>query len=219
MPTLAILPIKNLDRAKQRLSPELDPTPRRALVEAMFSDTLVALRRAKALPDVLVISSDTRAQRIAEGYGATVLADADNGHNDAALIGLRHASELGVDRALLVPADCPLLEPAELDQLAQWPTPERGVLVVPDRHGTGTNALLLHPPDAMEPSFGEGSHARHLGNARAAGIYAETVELPSLALDLDTADDLAVIEQTLASTRGGAAHTRGMLRQLLRSRG
>jgi 2-phospho-L-lactate/phosphoenolpyruvate guanylyltransferase len=219
MPTLAILPIKNLDRAKQRLSPELDPTPRRALVEAMFSDTLVALRRAKALPDVLVISSDTRAQRIAEGYGATVLADADNGHNDAALIGLRHASELGVDRALLLPADCPLLEPAELDQLAQWPTPERGVLVVPDRHGTGTNALLLHPPDAMEPSFGEGSHARHLGNARAAGIYAETVELPSLALDLDTADDLAVIEQTLASTRGGAAHTRGMLRQLLRSRG
>ena len=93
------------------------------------------------------------------------------------------------------------------------------MLVVPDRHGIGTNALLLHPPDAMEPSFGEGSHARHLGNARAAGIHAETVQLPSLALDLDTPDDLAVVEQTLASTRGGAAHTRGMLRQLLRSRG
>jgi 2-phospho-L-lactate guanylyltransferase len=219
MRTLAILPIKNLDQAKQRLSPELDPTPRRALVEAMFSDTLVALRRAKALPDVLVISSDSRAQRIAEGYGATVLADADSGHNDAALIGLRRASDLGTDRALLLPADCPLIDPAELDQLAQWPTPERGVLVVPDRHGTGTNGLLLHPPDAMEPSFGEGSHARHLGNARAAGVHAETVQLPSLALDLDTADDLSVIEQTLASRRGGAAHTRGMLRQLLRSRG
>ena len=93
------------------------------------------------------------------------------------------------------------------------------MLVVPDRHGLGTNALLLHPPDAMAPSFGEGSHARHLGNARAAGIHAETVQLPSLALDLDTPDDLAVVEQTLSSTRGGAAHTRGMLRQLLRSRG
>jgi 2-phospho-L-lactate guanylyltransferase len=219
MSTLAILPIKNLDQAKQRLSSEFDPTPRRALVEAMFSDTLVALRRATALPDVLVISSDSRAQRIAEGYGATVLSDTGTGHNDAALIGLRRADELGAERALLLPADCPLIEPAELDQLAQWPTPERCVLVVPDRHGTGTNALLLHPPDAMAPSFGEGSYARHLGNARAAGIHAETVELPSLALDLDTADDLAVIEQTLASTRGGAAHTRGMLRQLLRSRG
>jgi 2-phospho-L-lactate guanylyltransferase len=219
MRTLAILPIKNLDQAKQRLSPELDPTPRRALVEAMFSDTLVALRRARALPDVLVISSDSRAQRIAEGYGATVLTDADSGHNDAALIGLRRAGDLGIDRALLLPADCPLIDPAELDQLAQWPTPARCVLVVPDRHGTGTNGLLLHPPDAMAPSFGEGSHARHLGNARAAGVHAETVELPSLALDLDTADDLSVIEQTLASRRGGAAHTRGMLRQLLRSRG
>ena len=219
MSTLAILPIKNLDQAKQRLSPALDPRPRRSLVEAMFSDTLVALRRAKALPNVLVISSDSRAQRIAEGYGATVLADTGSGHNDAALIGLRRAGELGVDRALLLPADCPLIAPDELDQLAQWAIPERGVVVVPDRHGTGTNALLLHPPDAMEPSFGEGSHARHLGNARIAGIYAETVQLPSLALDLDTADDLAVIEQTLASTRGGAAHTRGMLRQLLRSRG
>jgi 2-phospho-L-lactate guanylyltransferase len=219
MRTLAILPIKNLDQAKQRLSPELDPTPRRALVEAMFSDTLVALRRAKALPDVVVISSDSRAQRIAEGYGATVLADAGTGHSEAALIGLRQAGELGFDRALLLPADCPLIDPAELDQLAQWSTPERCVLVVPDRHGLGTNALLLHPPDAMAPSFGEGSHARHLGNARAAGIHAETVELPSLALDLDTPDDLAVVEQTLSSTRGGAAHTRGMLRQLLRSRG
>jgi 2-phospho-L-lactate/phosphoenolpyruvate guanylyltransferase len=218
MRTLAILPIKNLDQAKQRLSPELGPTPRRALVEAMFSDTLVALRRATALPEVLVISSDSRAQRIAEGYGATVLADAGSGHNDAALIGLRRAGELGADRALLLPADCPVIDPAELDQLAQWPTPERCVLVVPDRHGLGTNALLLHPPDAMEPSFGEGSHARHLGNARAAGIHAETVQLASLALDLDTPDDLAVVEQTLSSTRGGAAHTRGMLRQLLRSR-
>jgi 2-phospho-L-lactate guanylyltransferase len=219
MRTLAILPIKNLDQAKQRLSPELGPTPRRALVEAMFSDTLVALRRAKALPDVLVISSDSRAQRIAEGYGATVLADAGSGHNDAALIGLRRAGELGADRALLLPADCPLIEPAQLDELAQRATPDRCVLVVPDRHGLGTNALLLHPPDAMEPSFGDGSHARHLGNARAAGIHAETVQVASLALDLDTPDDLAVVEQTLASTRGGAAHTRGMLRQLLRSRG
>jgi len=219
MPTLAILPIKNLDHAKQRLSPELDPTPRRALVEAMFSDTLVALRRAKALPDVLVVSSDSRAQRIAEGYGATVIADTDSGHNDAALLGLRRAGELGAERALLLPADCPTIDPGELDQLARWSTPERCVLVVPDRHGTGTNALLLHPPDAMEPSFGEGSHARHIGNARAAGIHAETVQLASLALDLDTRDDLAVLEQTLASTRGGAAHTRGMLRQLMRSRG
>jgi 2-phospho-L-lactate/phosphoenolpyruvate guanylyltransferase len=219
MRTLAVLPIKNLDNAKQRLAEGLDPTPRRALVESMFADTLVALRRCPSLPDVVVVSSDTRAQRIAEGYGATVIEDTEVGHSEAALLGVQRAVELGADRALLLPADCPLVDPTELDRLATWTTADRAVLVVPDRHGTGTNALLLVPPDVMAPSFGEGSHARHLGNARSAGIDAETVELPSLALDIDTPDDLAAVEAALGSSRGGAAHTRGMLRQLLRSRG
>ena len=219
MRTIAILPIKNLDRAKQRLAPGLDPMPRRALVEAMFSDTLVALRRCTTLSDVVVVSSDSRAQRIAEGYGATVLEDGESGHNEAAMLGVGRAAELGADRVLLVPADCPLIEPAELDRLAAWPTPDRAVLVVPDRHGTGTNALLLQPPDVIAPAFGDGSHARHLGKARALGIAAETVELASLALDIDTPEDLAAAEQALADSRGGAAHTRGMLMQLTRSRG
>jgi 2-phospho-L-lactate guanylyltransferase len=219
MTTLAILPIKNLDTAKQRLAAGLDPTPRRALVESMFSDTLVALRRSTALPDVIVVSSDTRAQRIAEGYGATVIEDTEAGHSEAAMLGVDRAVELGADRVLLLPADCPLIDPAELDRLATWPTEDRAVLVVPDRHGTGTNALVLRPPGVMAPSFGEGSHARHLGNARSAGIAAETVEMPSLALDLDTPEDLTAVEEALGTTRGGAAHTRGMLRQLMRSRG
>ena len=218
MRTFAILPIKNLDHAKQRLSTALDPMPRRALVEAMFSDTLVALRRCTELSGVVVVSSDNRARRIAEGYGATVVEDRERGHSEAAMLGTGLAGERGADRALLLPADCPLIEPAELDRLATWPTPDRVVLVVPDRHGTGTNALLLAPPDVMAPAFGDDSHARHLGNARAAGVAAETVELASLALDIDTPDDLAAAEQALGDSRGGAAHTRGMLRQLSRSR-
>jgi 2-phospho-L-lactate/phosphoenolpyruvate guanylyltransferase len=219
MRTLAILPIKNLDHAKQRLAIGLDPMPRRALVEAMFSDTLVALRRSTALAEVIVVSSDSRAQRIAEGYGATVVEDTESGHSEAAKLGIGLAVQRGADRALLLPADCPLIEPGELDRLATWTTPERAVLVVPDRHGSGTNALLLQPPDVIAPAFGDGSHARHLGNARAAGAAAETVHLTSLALDIDTPDDLAAAEQALADSRGGAAHTRGMLMQMTRSRG
>jgi 2-phospho-L-lactate/phosphoenolpyruvate guanylyltransferase len=71
----------------------------------------------------------------------------------------------------------------------------------------------------MEPSFGEGSHDRHLQLAQAAGVAAETVAVPSLGLDLDTPEDLAAIEARLGDVRGGAAHTRGMLRQFMRSRG
>jgi 2-phospho-L-lactate/phosphoenolpyruvate guanylyltransferase len=218
MTTLAILPIKSFDQAKQRLKEDLDPSPRRALVEAMFSDVLVALRRAKLVDQVLVVSSDHGAQRIAGGYGAMVLEDDDLGHNDAATRGVQRALELGMERALLVPGDCPLLDPLELDELIGRPVSTGSVLVVPDRHGIGTNALLLTPPDALAPSFGPGSHDRHARLAAAAGVHLESIAVPSLGLDVDTPEDLAAIEATLAGTRGGAAHTRGMLRQLFRSR-
>jgi 2-phospho-L-lactate/phosphoenolpyruvate guanylyltransferase len=216
--TLAILPIKTFDEAKQRLRAELDPTPRRALVEAMFSDVLIALRRAKLVDQVLVVSADNVAQRIAGGYDAMVVEDEDLGHNQAAVRGAARALELGVDRVLMVPGDCPLLSPTELDELLGRPVASPSVLVVPDRHGTGTNALVLTPPDALQPAFGPGSHDRHHEHANTAGIHVETVEVASLALDIDTPEDLAAVEATLERTRGGAAHTRGMLRQLLRSR-
>jgi len=216
--TLAVLPIKSFDQAKQRLEQELDPRPRRALAEAMFSDVLVALRRAQRVDEVLVVSADHGAQRIAAGYGATVLDGADNGHNDAAQRGVARALELGMERVLLVPGDCPILDPVELDQLIARPAADPSALIIPDRHDTGTNALLLTPPDAMEPSFGPDSHARHTRMAAAAGVHGETVAVASLALDIDTPEDLAAVEEMLERTRGGAAHTRGMLRQLSRSR-
>jgi 2-phospho-L-lactate/phosphoenolpyruvate guanylyltransferase len=218
MTTIAILPLKRPDSAKHRLREKLDPAPRRALVEAMFSDVLVALRRATLVDEVLVVSSDHGVQRIAGGYGAMVADDEDEGHNMAARRGVARARELGADRALLVPGDCPLLDPGEVDALLREDAPAPSVLIVPDRHGTGTNALVLTPPNALAAAFGPGSHKRHRQEAAAAGVTARTVEVPSLALDIDTADDLAAVEAALTERHGGAAHTRGMLRQLSRSR-
>jgi 2-phospho-L-lactate guanylyltransferase len=219
MTTVAVLPLKTLESAKQRLAGELDPAPRRSLVEAMFSDTLIALRRASSIDSTLVVTADHGAQRIAAGYGAEVVEDADAGHNEAAAVGIARALELDAARVLLVPGDCPLLDPDEVDALVGRRAPSRSVLVVPDRHGTGTNALLITPPSAFVPSFGEGSHDRHLTRARAAGLTVETVEVASLALDVDTPEDLGAIGVALEGSRGGAAHTRGMLRQFVRSRG
>jgi len=217
MRTLAILPVKSFGGAKQRLSHEFDAPTRRALAEAMFSDVLVALRRVGSITEIVVVTADNGAQRIAGGYGATVLGDDDRGHNVAALNGIRHGLMSGVDRALLVPGDCPLLDPKEVEQLIARPVPERSALIVPDRHGTGTNALLLTPPEAMTPTFGPGSCQRHVDHARAERTEPEVVKLSSLALDVDTPEDLAALQQELATSRGGAAHTRGMLNQLARS--
>jgi 2-phospho-L-lactate guanylyltransferase len=124
----------------------------------------------------------------------------------------------GAERVVLVPGDCPALSPAEVDELLAHQPPAPSVLVVPDRHGTGTNALVLTPPDAMPSSFGPGSCERHLADAAQAGVHGEIVAVPTLALDVDTAEDLDVLESALAARHGGAANTRGMFLRLQRSR-
>ncbi len=217
MPTYAILPIKSFDEGKQRLTPGMSSGPRRALAEAMFSDVLTALRRCSAIAEILVVSSAHGAQRIASGHGAAVLEDDASGHSEAAALGIAHALELGAGRALLVPGDCPLANPADLAALIAHPAPPHSALIVPDRHGTGTNALLLTPPDVIRPSFGPGSCARHVEIAEAQDAVAEIVEIGSLALDVDTPEDLEALRIALAATHGGAAHTRGMLNQMTRS--
>lgn len=217
MRTVAILPVKSFDGAKQRLQEELPPASRRALAEAMFSDVLVALRRASSVDDILLVSGDLRAQLIAGGHGASTLRDEESGHNDAAALGIQLALRQAAGRALLVPGDCPMLDPDEIDALIARPAPPRSVVIVPDRHGSGTNALLLRPPDVMAPAFGPGSCGRHFAAASSNGAEAEVVTVSSLALDIDTPDDLAALQTALLGSRGAAAHTRGMLSQLLRS--
>ena len=218
MPTIAILPIKTFEEAKRRLRHHLSPGERHALAEAMFADVLIALRRATNVTSVIVVSADHVAQQIAAGYGAGVVEDLNRGHNPAATLGVNAALKAGANRVLLVPGDTPALDPAELDALLNRPAPPRSVLIVPDRHGTGTNGLLLTPPDAMASSFGPDSRKRHQADATAANLEAEVVEVPSLGMDVDTAEDLDALQDRLAHSHGGAARTRGMLNQLMRSR-
>lgn len=217
MSTAAILPAKRFEAAKQRLAPAAQLGNRRALIEAMFSDALLAVRRVQTVEQVFVVTADPIAAQIAAGHEAIVVEDTASSHSEAALLGIERALALGATRALLIPGDCPLLDPAELQQLLELPADPRSVLIVPDRHGAGTNALLLTPPDAMPPAFGEGSRERHIELAAAHGATPEVVELPSLALDIDTPEDLEQLIEQFATTRGRAAHTRGMLSQLTRS--
>jgi 2-phospho-L-lactate guanylyltransferase len=221
MQTLAILPVKRFANAKRRLEAALPSGSRRALAEAMFSDVLTALRRVEAIDRVLVVSADPIAQRTAEGHGALTLEDtAESGQDLAVARGAAHARELGAAQVLCLAGDCPLLDPLELDGLLGRPrTAERYAVLVPDRHGTGTNALLLCPPEALQPRYGPDSFARHRKLAEEADLPVEVAELPSLALDVDTPEDFALLQERLAAHRGGAAHTRGMLYQMLRTSG
>ncbi len=219
MPVFAILPVKGFEQAKHRLARELSPRPRQALVEAMYADVLAALRQSRHVGRLLVVSGDRGAQQIATGYGAIVIEDDQQGHNSAAGRGIAYALREGAERVLLVPGDCPLLDPAELDGLLAQSAGQRHVLIVPDRHGTGTNALVLSPPDALAPSFGPGSCERHAAAAASRGITPEVVPVPTLALDIDTPEDLTALAEELIRTDGPAPRTRSLLSRLSRGGG
>jgi 2-phospho-L-lactate guanylyltransferase len=213
---VAVLPVKRFADAKQRLSTGLAPGTRRALAEAMLTDVLVALRRTEGLDEVVVVTAEPVAEALALGYGARVVSDTrEAGQSPAAQLGLDAVE--GADVVLLVPGDCPALDPAQLTALLESVEPAPSVVLVPDRHGTGTNGLVLHPPTAIEPSFGPGSRDRHTALAEEAGASLRVEEMPSLVLDVDTPDDLAAMREVLERSRGGAAHTRGLLRRLARN--
>ncbi len=168
---------------------------------------MAAIAASRSLERTIVVSSEPLAMELAQAAGAEVVADPDEGgHSGAALAGIARARELGAGCVALLPGDCPLLEPRELERLLTG-LPERFVAIVPDRHGTGTNALALVPPEAIEPSFGEGSCARHVAAAREAGIPYAVEELPSLALDLDTPADVVALTLALETNRGRAPRT------------
>jgi 2-phospho-L-lactate guanylyltransferase len=210
MRTAAILPVKSFARAKQRLGASVDDRLRLSLARAMVTDVIDALSATGAVERTIVVTREAEVAAMALASGATVVADeGERGQSAAALLGIARALADGFERVICVPGDCPALEPAELEELLAGERPP--VVVLPDRHGTGTNGLMLCPPDAIEPGFGPGSCERHLELAHAAGHACEVHPLASLSFDVDTGADLAALRNALARRRSRAASTRAAL--------
>lgn len=201
MKATAIVPVKRLDAAKQRLSDALTPSQRRELMSAMFADSLEAIKRARMVDRIIIVTADREISRAATAAGVETIADPpDAGHSAAALLGIAEAGR--ATPVILLPGDCPLLDPRQIDRLLTGlPTPF--VIIVPDRHGSGTNALVLNPADAIEPAFGEGSRARHVEAARSAGIPHAVEEVETLGLDMDTPADLVALATAFKAQRTG----------------
>ena len=221
--TTAVLPIKSFDRAKQRLAERVGAPERATLAAAMVGDVLEALGAVRGLDAVFVVTAEPHAAAAAAEAGLRVIDDPDEaGHSEAALLGVAAALQAGAERVLLVPGDCPALDAAEVDRLlardaARAADAPKRVVIVADRHGSGTNALLLTPPAVMPPSFGPGSLARHAGMAAGAGADVRVAGLRSLQLDVDTPGDLAALPTALGGLPGAAPRTRALLTQLARA--
>ena len=203
MRTVAILPVKSFGRAKQRLTGGFGDRP--GLAAAMVADVLDALAAVPELDELIMVT----AQAVSADTDFLIVHDpVEAGQSAAAARGIEAALERGAERVLLVPGDCPALDPREVSALLALPG---DVVIVADRHGTGTNSLVLTPPTIMAPAFGEGSFARHERLAAEAGASFVVADARSLELDVDTPDDLAALRRALDARPDGAVRTRRLL--------
>jgi 2-phospho-L-lactate guanylyltransferase len=168
--------------------------------------------------EIAVVTDDDGARALAREAATVLRDDAGSGQSAAAEIGIRHALANGFERVVLVPGDTPMVDAGELDRLLARVEADRlAIAIVADRHATGTNALVLVPPDALRPSFGPGSRARHAAAAEATGLPHRLEDAPSLAHDVDTPGDLRALLSALEAAPAAAEQTRGAIAELDRS--
>ena len=205
----AIIPVGTLDGAKTRLAEALDAEERHDLVEDLLARTVVTAVAVDSLDDVLVVSPDREVLRRAADLGARTLRQRSSGLNRGLTEARADVVAGGATSILVLPIDLPFVSVEAVTSVVEAleaagtavaaGTAAPAVVLVTDRHGTGTNALGLRPPEVIDFAFGPGSRDAHRAAAEAAGARYEEVG-GALAVDLDTADDLVYVEST--STEG-----------------
>ena len=209
MTTCAVIPIKNLAHAKQRLAGVLNSAERQAFFQAMVEDVLRTLSECSLVDESLVVTDDPLVISLAESFGSGILPEPESpGLIAAVTLAADFLRRKGVTRLLFLPGDVPLVSVADLEVVLTTPEATDGpeFTIVPAADLGGSNCVVCSPPDCMKFGFGEDSFRRHLGFARELGIKPRVIKLPTLGLDVDTADDLEALigeletRQTLSST-------------------
>jgi 2-phospho-L-lactate guanylyltransferase len=192
----AIVPVKPLRRGKSRLAGTLSEDERTELNRFLLQNTLKTFADLKEVEEVLVISRDPQALAIARQHGArTVREDGQPELNTALKRATVIAQVYATRGVLILPADLPLVTRDDVLALIERAGDPPAVVIAPDRHGTGTNALLISPAGLIEYDFGQNSFQRHCQRALEAGARLEIVNLPTLGLDLDLPEDLELVRR------------------------
>jgi 2-phospho-L-lactate/phosphoenolpyruvate guanylyltransferase len=193
-PATVVVPVRALEGGKSRLGAVLDPEERHDLVVRLLRRIVHVALATPGVAEVLVVSPDTDALAEARAAGARPVLQTSRGLNPA-LVEAREAA--GSPRLLVVPGDLSAVTADDLSTMLEAgdAAGSPSVVLAPDRHGRGTNALLLDPPGVIDPAFGGGSREGHAWLARSAGAtYVEVTGRPGLENDLDMPEDLMLAE-------------------------
>ena len=189
-PCWAVVPVKRLRWAKSRLARALRAEQRAALARAGLARTLDVLAEVEHIVRVIVVTSDLTAQKLAVAKRAAALAETGSGLNAAVSEACEWAAAQGAPAALIVPTDLPLLTAWDIRAMIGLAAEPACVVLAPDRHEAGTNAMLLKPPQVLQPAFGPASLETHRRRARSAGLTVHIYRSPTIELDLDWPADL-----------------------------
>src|SRR5215470_11425657 len=200
-----LLPIKDLRNAKQRLAGVLSPELRFGLAQAMLADTMRAVRGIRCADKVFVVTNYEPAAEVARQNGWQLIREDEQTSESASVdVASLVCQERGVTSLLRLPLDLPLVRSADIDALLQTPCATPGMIIVPSRDGTGTNALLRTPPTLFPSRFGTGSFAKHTAEARRLNAHIVMHRNPLLEMDVDDESDLRmVLGQDLSGTETG----------------
>lgn len=193
MTAFAIVPVKDLEETKSRLSAFLDPKERAVLTLWMLDHVLATLREAHTVERVGVVSPSPRVLFLAEDVDATALPQESRGLNNALEEGRSWAVSEGATSLLVLPADLPYVSAFDVQMLTRLARDERAVVISPDGAREGTNALLMRPADAMPFAFGPDSYETHLRTAKEHGLEVGIYKHASVAHDVDTFEDLQAL--------------------------
>jgi len=194
----AIVPVKPLQRGKSRLAEVLTQEERLDLNRRLLAHTMDTLTAIPDIEHILVVSRDQAALSLAREYGARTVQEHGAPQLNIALARATIVARTYATRGVLIlPADLPLITPEDVQTLLSRAVDPPVVVISPDRHRQGTNALLVCPAGVIEYEFGPGSFERHCASARQAGAHLEICELPSLALDMDLPEDLELVSEAL----------------------
>lgn len=197
----AVVPVKLFARTKQRLRPLLSRHECAALARAMLEDVLFALTRTSALAGVMVVTGDAQAAAMAHAAGALVIADAGNAGTTAAVTkAAQHLAGMSREGMLVVPADVPLITPADIEMILEAHCAAPSITLVPAGSDGGTNALACSPPGAVPFRFGDDSFQLHRQAALARGIEPKILRLEGIGHDIDRPGDLITFLQRPSPT-------------------